>query len=392
MVNLLRRLFIKDYQNTENERVRIAHGLLASWFGLVTNFILVCLKLSAALLMAASSSWVFSSAIIGDSINNLGDMGSSIASLVGFSASKKPADEDHPYGHQRSEYIAGLIVSMLIIFAGVILLTQSIMKAIQGENVFYSLYSMIILGISILLKVLQGYVNRSLGKIIDSTPLKATAVDSWTDVAATSVILIGAILSSNFSWGFLDNYLGIAVSLFVIYEGITSSKESIDLLLGKASSKQLNEEIRAKVLSYDGILGIHDMVWHTYGPLKRYLTFHAEMRGDLSLEDAHAIANQIEERLSKEYSIEVLIHLDPVSPISKQGKKDRQIIEDLLRDFSPESNIHDFHFEAKDKDKYFEFEILAPFDFDEEGFKNKLASSFGKDFHFDIKIDHPYEK
>ncbi len=395
MVTLLRRVFIRDYQNVKTEKVRTSHGIMAAWFGIVTNAILIGLKLSAAILMASQSNWLFSAALIGDSINNLGDVASSVVTLIGFHLARKPADEDHPYGHERIEYIAALIISMMILFAAVTLFYESLMKVIQGEISNYSLYSMIVLGVAVLLKLFQGYVNRGLGKAIDSAPLKATAIDSFADSIATTLILIGAVLCETLSWNWIDGYLGIGVSLFVGLSGVKAAKESIDLLIGKPTSREFVEEIKKEVMSHEKILGVHDIVCHSYGPHELFVTLHAELEGSLSLEEAHQIIDDIEEELSDRHHCHVVIHPDPMSKQTKAGKAELKKIEGILREIDPNMQIHDFHTEFAGDKKRYVFDVLAPFDCDsakENGVLQALETAFPPNCAFSITFDHPYDK
>ena len=225
-MKFLRRLFIKNYQNVQDETVRSAHGILAAWLGLLINVILVGMKLSLAILLASQSSWIFPMALLADCIDSAGDMASNIVTLVGFRAASKPADADHPYGHERMEYIAGILVATLVLVAGGELIVNSIKGIVAGDAAFYTWPTVIVLVVAIGLKVLQGLMNLSLAKTISSPALKATAIDSFTDTAATFAVVLSAILSITLNWTFLDGYFGIGVACFIIYSGIRMIQET----------------------------------------------------------------------------------------------------------------------------------------------------------------------
>ena len=213
-------------------RAAIDHGKLAAWFGIITNFIIAGMKLTIAIILWAQSSWnILPMALLADAVNNFSDMGTSVVTLIGFKMASKPADKEHPFGHERIEYIAGLIVSIIVVVLAVELFRDSLNKVIAGTKTSYDILALVILGVSILLKLFQSYVNRGLGKAINSLPLKATALDSFTDSIATTFILISGILSITPGWDFLDGYMGLAVSLFVAYSGIKMMKETMRTLL-----------------------------------------------------------------------------------------------------------------------------------------------------------------
>ena len=216
MITFLRRLFIKDYQNVNDENVRRAHGVFGAIFGIVTNILIAGLKVGAAIFLASKASWVFPVALIADAVNNISDIASSIVTLIGFKLADKPADKEHPFGHQRIEYIAGLFVAILILVAGYELLKESIESVIafhsSGTHSSYDLLACIILGVSILLKFFQSMVNRGLGKAINSPTLLAVSLDSLMDCLTTSSVLLSAILMLTLGWNFMDGYIGILVS------------------------------------------------------------------------------------------------------------------------------------------------------------------------------------
>ena len=397
MVNLLRKLFIKNYQQVDHEDVRIKHGKLAAVFGIITNSILVALKLSAALLLAAKSNWVFSMALIGDTINNLGDIASSAVTLIGFSMASKPADKEHPYGHERVEYIAALIVSMLIIAAALELGLSSIKEIINGSTADYDVYSIIVLGVAILLKLFQSYVNRGLGKVISSVALKATALDSLTDAIATTIILICALLSYFLKWSFLDPYAGIAIALFIIYSGIKMIKESSDPLIGQPASKEFEAKIIKEVRSYPEILGVHDVLCHAYGPTKFFVSLHAEVDAKNELAKIHDVIDNIEEDIRGKFGCEITIHLDPIQVGDPETDALKEQIGKALLSLDDQLSIHDLRIVKGDTHTNVLFDCVIPYDkkkLTESEIFSYIKEAFKDEpkYNFIVHFDRPYDE
>ncbi len=397
MVNLLRKLFIKNYEQVDHEDVRIKHGKLAAVFGIITNSILVALKLSAALLLAAKSNWVFSMALIGDTINNLGDIASSAVTLIGFSMASKPADKEHPYGHERVEYIAALIVSMLIIAAALELGLSSMKEIINGSTADYDVYSIAILGVAILLKLFQSYVNRSLGKVISSVALKATALDSLTDAIATTIILICALLSYFLKWSFLDPYAGIAIALFIIYSGIKMIKESSDPLIGQPASKEFESKIIKEVRNYPEILGVHDVLCHAYGPTKYFVSLHAEVDAKNELAKIHDVIDNIEEDIRQKFGCEITIHLDPIQIGDPETDALKERIGKILLGLDDKLSIHDLRVVKGDSHTNVLFDCVIPYDkkkLTESQIFTYLKEAFKDEpkYCFIVHFDRPYDE
>lgn len=355
MINLLRRIFIKDYKNISDAKVRTAHGQLASFFGVITNVFLFIVKLVFGLLASSIS-------IIADSINNLSDTGNSFVALIGFKISAKPADKEHPFGHQRLEYLAGLIISIVIVVLGGNMLVQSIQRIINNETSTYTYWTFIILGVAILLKVYQSFFNYKVGKLIDSVTLKATALDSLLDVFATSAVLSSALVSSYLQWN-IDGYMGIIVSLVVAYSGIKMIKETIDPLIGKAADKDLVNKVMADILSYDGVLGVHDLRAHSYGPTKIYMSIHVEVNSDVDVVTSHELVDKIETDIKEKYQIELVIHMDPIDPDNEETILMLEKVQNALHVISKDLSLHDFRLVKEKKIKKAIFEIVIPFDF-----------------------------
>lgn len=272
MVTLLRKLFIKDYKNLEDPKVRTKHGTLASIIGIVSNVVLFLAKLIVGFIAK-------SVAIMGDSFNNLSDAASSSINLLGFKIASKPADKEHPYGHARFEYVAGLIVSVIIIVFGIQVFKDSISALITNESTQIDILTLVILGVAILVKLWQGYFYRKMGKTINSVSLIASSQDSINDVLSTSAIFIGSLVMyfvPNMPFS-LDGVLGLIIAIFVLISGIKMIKETSDPLIGINPSHEFIQNIISDILSYPCVLGVHDVRCHMYGPTKSFMTIHVEV-------------------------------------------------------------------------------------------------------------------
>lgn len=397
MVTLLRKLFIRNYRNVHDEKVRTAHGILAAWFGLVSNFLLVAMKITAALLLAAKSNWqVFSIALLADALNNVSDMASCMVTLFSFRLSSKKPDQEHPFGHQRIEYIAALIVSILVLFVGIELLRESITKIVEGTLVDYDALTLIFLGVSIFIKVLQGYVYLGLAKCISSLTLKAQGVDALMDVLTTTLVLVSAIFAmSPLHWNFLDAWTGLVVSLFIIYEGIMMIKEASDPLIGEPNNEKLSQEIQKKVLSHDQVLGIHDLIIHSYGTSIQYVTFDVEVNQSMSLVSAHELIDTIEREIRHDFRVQVSIHVDPVEVGNPTYDTYKARALAIVQSVDEKASIHDFQIQKGAEFTTISFDVLLPYvdDSKRKDIADAIKVEFQKidpKFHFSIQFDHPY--
>ncbi|MGL6173675.1 MAG: cation diffusion facilitator family transporter, partial [Cellulosilyticaceae bacterium] len=286
MTQFLIKTFIKNAEDIKNPRVREHYGLLGSIVGISCNLLLFLSKLTIGVIFNSIS-------ITADAINNLSDAGSSIITWIGFRLSSKPADEDHPFGHARVEYITGLVISFLILMLGIELIKSSFDKILHPEPLTFSSIIIVVLILSIAAKLWLSFFNRKLGNIIGSTTLKATATDSMNDVIATSVVLI-SILISHFTGFQVDGYMGMIVALFIIYSGINLIKETISPLLGEAPTAELVLSIEEKISSYEGVLGFHDLVVHNYGPDRCFASVHVEVDANEDILKSHDLIDNIE--------------------------------------------------------------------------------------------------
>ena len=295
----------------------------------------------------------------------------------------------------RVEYIASMIVSFFIIVVAVEIFKSSLEKVISSEIAEYDILSVVILALAIVLKFVQSHVNRSIGKIINSPALKATALDSLLDCLVTGVVLVCALLTWAFNWSFLDGYFGMAVAIFVFISGVRSLLESFSPLIGEANNEELVSKITAIVNSNEKVLGIHDMICHSYGPTKSFVSFHIEVNAHMSLEESHDIADTIEEKIRGELKIEANIHVDPVDLDDPEIVEARDTINQVIRSFDPEGNCHDVRIVRGTKAKTLRFDILVlTRDKKEQANITKaIKDEFekkGRHYVYKINIDHPF--
>lgn len=394
MINILRKLFIKNYQNTSEEKVRVAHGKLASVFGILSNLVLFIIKLFAGILSTSIS-------IIADSINNLSDMGSSLITLVGFKLASAPADEEHPYGHQRIEYITGLVVSIIILFVGGSLLKTSIEKMINytpttiDNTILY--ISIGILAASILIKLWQAYFNYKMGKIINSIALKATSKDSLNDCISTSALLIGNIILlfvHNIPFS-LDGLLGILVSLFILVSGIKLIKETIDPLIGVSTNEEFVQKILKVIKEEPLVLGYHDLVCHMYGPTKCFMTLHIEVDGNQKMMVVHEAIDELERKVKDSFGVELTIHMDPIEIDNEVTNELRRRVKEAIREIHPSLSMHDFRVVMGDEHINLIFDLVRPYKFEitDEQILRSLQEKFSneeKRYHFVIDFDYSF--
>lgn len=296
--------FIKDYENIHDSNVRASYGKFSGKVGIFCNVLLFLLKAVVGTLSGSVS-------ITADAVNNLSDAASSVISLIGFRMAEKPADDDHPYGHARYEYLSGLSVAVMIILIGFELFKSSLGKVFHPAEVNFSFISVIVLIFSIILKLWMSAFNRSLSKTINSSTLKATSQDSRNDVVTTSVVLIAAVIS-NYAGIELDGWMGIAVAIFILYSGIGLVKETLNPLLGKAPDPEFVAYIQQKIMGYDGVLGTHDLMIHDYGPGRQFASVHVEMAAERNVIESHDVIDNIERDFLANDNLNLIVHYDPI--------------------------------------------------------------------------------
>ena len=355
MTNFLIKHFIPNASDVKSPAVRQRYGVVSGVVGILCNALLCTAKIAAGLLTGAVS-------IVADGINNLSDGGSCVVSLLGFKMAGKPADDKHPFGHGRIEYVAGLIVSFIIVLMGVELAKTSLDKIFHPEEISFSWITPAVLGISILVKLWMCFFNRKMGDKIDSAVLRATAMDSLSDVAATSAVLAGFVIGY---WARvnLDGYLGVLVALFILYTGVSTAKGTLDLLLGEAPDPEFVKQIQQEVLSYPEIIGVHDLIVHNYGPGHSVVSLHAEVPCDVDILKIHDTIDNAERDLKKKLDCEVVIHMDPIITDDKETNEIHQKLSSIVRLLDSRVTIHDFRMVKGPTHTNLIFDIVVPLQF-----------------------------
>lgn len=333
MNDFLFKKFIKDYENVKDSDVRDSYGKLAGTVGIVSNSLLCIMKILIG--------WISGSiAIIADGINNLADASSSIITLVGFKLAALPEDEEHPYGHARIEYLAGMAVSVMIILVGVELGKSSIDKILEPSPLEFSWVLVAVLILAIVIKVWQARFNISTGKKINSLALMATGADSRNDVISTCVVLLG-VLIGHFAEIQIDGYLGLLVAVFIIWSGICLVKETVSPLLGEAPDHELVEQIAQIAKSHEGILDIHDLAVHNYGPGKIFASIHLEVDASVDVMESHDLVDNVEHEIANKLNINITAHMDPVDLSTPYRAEITGIIKNAIEPIDGVVSIHD---------------------------------------------------
>ena len=394
MTNLLRKLFIKDFNNTSEPKVRQKHGILAAVVGAVSNLLLFSFKLLIGLIVQSMT-------IITDAINNLTDMSSCVVNLVGFKLSSKPADKDHPYGHERIEYIAGLIISFIIIALAIMLGYTSIIRLINKDYTSYDtktfIIAIVILSVAILGKLWQGLFYRKIAKLINSVSLKASAQDSINDVISTSFVLIATILEFVLAKYdvHLDAFFSLAVAIFIIVSGVKLAIETANPLIGITPDNELVKNAVTDILNYPGVLGVHDIMCHSYGPTKVFMTLHVEVDQDVNVNTSHDLIDVIENQVGLKYNMLVTIHMDPIDTKSPLVLSLKEKTSQILAKFNPRLTFHDFRIVKGETHTNIIFDVLVPYDLKitEQELYTYLDGEFKKidPYYFLVlKVDNDY--
>lgn len=334
MTDLILRIFVRDHKNTEDPAVRDKCGRVAGAVGIVTNFLLFVMKIIVGTVFHSVS-------VTADAVNNLTDSGSSVVTLIGFKMASKPADEKHPFGHARIEYLSGVIVSFIVIFLGLQLGMSSIEKILTPEENALTPVALVVLVISILAKLWQCLFYRKVGRMIKSESVEATSKDSRNDVIATSVVLLGAVITMLTGVN-LDGYMGAAVALFIVFSGVQLTISTADPLLGQAPEGELVQTITEKMLSYPGIIGMHDLAVHNYGVGRCFASAHCEVDAKNDILVSHDLIDNIERDFSRDLGIHMVIHLDPVIVGDARTDALHRKVQSLVTALYPTVTIHDF--------------------------------------------------
>ena len=354
MIRLLSRLFIKDHHRVELPSVRHAYGVMMSIIGIVANLALSILKLIFGTISG-------SIAVTADAMNNFSDAGSQIISLISFKMSAKPADRDHPFGHARIEYVASMIVSFLVLLVGFELFKESVHKIFNPEPSNFSTAVMIALGISIVVKLWLGLSGRRVARRIGSSVVRATSVDSISDALATSAVLVSAIIS-RFTDFQTDAYMGVIVSVIIFVSGIKILNETKNSILGAPPSPEIVESIAGIAGEYEQIIGIHDMVVHSYGTGKTIASLHAEVDGAQDVYLIHDIIDTVERRLYDELGVRATIHMDPIVTNDERVSELSSLALEVSKTVDTRISIHDFRFVEGVTHSNLIFDITVPFE------------------------------
>lgn len=355
MFKQLVRLFVKDSERTHSAVVRERYGMLSGITGIIVNVLLAAAKF---IIGTASHSI----AITGDALNNLSDAGSNVVTLVGFRMAGAKPDKEHPFGHGRIEYVAALVVGFIVEMMGFELIKSSIEKIKNPEPSVFSWAACAVLLLSIGGKIWLALFNRYLGKRIDSPAMSAVVADSISDTAATASTLLALILSQFTSFP-VDGVFGIVVALFIMYSGLGILKETIGILLGTPPSKELVDSLRSFILSHDGIIGIHDLVIHSYGASKFFASVHAEVPSTADILKAHDTIDLIEREVLKKFSIQLVIHMDPLVVNDERVDELHSLVAAQCRKIDPALQIHDFRVVDGPTHTNLIFDLVIPFDF-----------------------------
>ena len=355
MTQLITKLFIKDAENTGNPAVRTRYGVVSSIVGIACNLFLAVLKFLLGIISN-------SIAITADAANNLSDSASSVVTLVGFKLSSKPADREHPFGHGRIEYVCALVIAFLVLLVGFELGKTSVSRIISGESARFSLAVVSGLFISVCVKLWMSVFNKKLGKKINSSAMEAVSADSLSDALATGVTLL-SIIAAKFTSLPVDGYIGILVSLLVMWAGVGIIRDTLTPLLGTTPDPELVKNIHDEILNYDKILGIHDLIVHEYGPGKIFASLHAEVSSTENIMDSHGLIDLIESEVSKKLGIEILIHMDPLEVENEEVCQIRDSVYASLRKLDETFSMHDFRIVPSGDFKNILFDVVIPIDY-----------------------------
>ena len=354
MTKLLLRMFVKDYENSGSAQVRTAVGALAGLVGICCNLLLCGLKLLVGLLAGSVS-------ITADALNNLSDASGSIVTLIGFRVAGKPADEQHPYGHARAEYLSALAVAGLIFFIGFELVKSSVQKILRPEPVVLSALTAVILAVSIGVKLWMALFNRKLGKHIGSSALMATSADSRNDCVATAAVLAAAMVEQ-FLGLRVDGWFGLGVAAFILWSGWNLARDTVSTLLGEGADPKLREKILDYIASRPGVLGYHDLMVHDYGPGRQFASLHVEMDYREDPLKCHATIDEMERECQRNLNVHLVIHYDPVVTDDPELQRLKERCQTLLRQQDERLTLHDFRMIQGQRHMNLVFDVSLPSD------------------------------
>lgn len=358
MIKLLLKLFIRNSEDTESALVRERYCVLSGVLGIICNIFLFIVKILAGTAIG-------SIAVISDAFNNLSDMGASLVSIIGARLSNMKPDKEHPFGHGRIEYISSLIVSFIIFFVGFELIKSSISKLFYPENISYNPVIISALVLSMIVKLWMFGYNRYLGKRINSGILKAAAKDSINDVFVTASVVISMVVGKAVNIPSFDGMAGIFVSILIIYLGFGIARDTIGILLGTTPPKEVIEKIQERIMTTDGIVGMHDLVVHDYGSGRVLASVHAEVPDDYSFVKIHEIIDGLERQIWDDHGISIVIHMDPISVDCERTSKTKEIVINTVKELDERMEIHDFRMTGGSEKINLIFDVEVPSDYDD---------------------------
>lgn len=388
MVTLLAKLFIHEEDSPST--LRQVYGMLCGIVGILLNVLLFAGKFLAGSLSN-------SIAITADAFNNLSDAGSSAVTLVGFKLAGSKPDTEHPFGHGRVEYVSGLVVSAAILIMAFELVRDSVDKIFHPVETEFSVVSIVVLLGSILVKLYMAYYNNSIGKKIDSAAMRATATDSLSDTMATTVVLI-ATLVGHFTGLKIDGYCGVLVGLFIFYAGVNAAKETLNPLLGQPPEEEFVDQIYEIVLAHEGVMGIHDLVVHDYGPGRQMISLHAEVPADANILEIHDMIDRIEQELKHKLFCEAVIHMDPIVTDDEETAHLRKVVSEIVSELGEGFSMHDFRMVPGKTHTNLIFDVVVPFKYkltDAEviaHIRKCVTEQIGETYFTVIQIDRAYVK
>lgn len=380
-------LLLKLYEKKSRDNSREGYGIFAGAVGLALNIILFAFKIAVGVISSSIS-------VIADAVNNLSDAASSAVTLIGFKMSKKPADKEHPFGHARVEYMSSAVIAIVILVIGAELLKSSIKSIVRPELVAISPVTLIVLAFAMAIKLFMMFFYRTVGKRINSVSLFASATDSRNDVFMTAAVLVGAAVQLFFKVE-VDGYIGALVAVFILISGISILKDSLSPLLGEAPSEELIDNIYGDIVAFDGVLGIHDLVVHSYGPARIFATVHVEMSAKGDPLYCHGVLDNIERSVKKKHGVDLVIHLDPVSEHDEEYTKIKEAVKEAVKTVDERLAIHDFRIARTHDHLNLIYDVEVPSDCktrDEELEESIIAAvkKVNKSYYSVLNVDRNY--
>ena len=384
---MLKRLFIKNYKDTENPEVRNKYGKVAGIFGIISNLFLGIIKLIIGFISNSVS-------VMADAVNNLSDTLSSLLTIIGFKLANKKPTHEHPYGYARYEYVSGFAIAILMLIMGLTFAKESIVKIIHPEELIINNITFLVLFIAIVGKACQMFVYLDFAKTINSNTLKASAIDTRNDIISTTAILISMLIMEKLNIN-IDGYLGLAVSIFVIYSSVQMIKEVLEPIIGIIPTKERVDEIKQRILSYDYVQGIHDLVIHNYGVHNDFVTVHVEIDSKMDMLEAHDLMDNIENDFKEHLGIDLTIHMDPIVIGNERVDNLKQLVTTTIHKLDECLEIHDFRIVEGTTHTNILFDCVVPYekDYTADDIVKHLVKNIkpeNEKYYYVIEIDRPY--